>query len=181
MRKLIAFVILAGLLGLIVGGVYVNRRNQMSFKDQAANAQWHQVDAFLQRRSDLIPSLLEAAKGSPGQEDGIAEINKAREELQAAQTPGERIAANADLENAVGRWLAGVEKDRSLESNETLQQLEDELAGTGNRIAVEARRYNELVQEYNAYIAVFPNSVFSRWAGFQPDGAFFPAARIADK
>jgi len=176
-KKGIAAVVLAGLLALVVGGAYINRRNQMATKDQAVTAQWRQVDAFLQRRSDLIPNLLEAAKGYPGQESAVAEINKARTAQRAAQTPGDRIAANAELQDALGAWLTEIGKDRQLQSNETFLQLQDELAGTENRIAVESRRYNDLVQDYNGYISVFPNTIFSRWAGFQPNTAYFSIAK----
>jgi len=169
-------VLVLAVLALGVGGMYVSRRNQMVTKSQAVEAQWHQVDVDLQRRADLIPNLVETVKGYAAQEQTVfGDIAKARSALLSAQSPSERIAANAQLEGSLGRLLAVVENYPQLKSNENFLRLQDELAGTENRIAVERRRYNLAVQDYNTYIALFPNNIFAGRAGFQPNNAYFSA------
>ena len=90
-------------------------------------------------------------------------------------TPADEIAANGQLDGALGRLLLIVENYPQLKSNENFLRLQDELAGTENRIAVERKRYNDAVQDYNTYIGLFPNNIFARWAGFQRNDAYFAA------
>ena len=171
-----AIVILAVLLilALVVGGAYVSRRNQMAIKREAVNAAWAQVDVVLQRRADLIPNLVETVKGYAVQEQTVfGAIAAARAALIGAKTPSDKIAANGQLDSALGRLLVIVENYPQLKSNENFMRLQDELAGTENRIAVERRRYNDAVQDYNTYIAVFPNSLVASIAGFARNDAYF--------
>ncbi len=176
MKRVWTAVVLLGVTALATGLMYVGRRNQMVVKSQAVEAQWHQVDVDLQRRADLIPNLVETVKGYAAQEQTVfGDIAKARSALLSAQTPSERIAANTQLEGSLGRLLAIVENYPQLKSNENFLRLQDELAGTENRIAVERRRYNLAVQDYNTYIALFPNNVFAGWTGFKPNNAYFAA------
>ena len=176
MKQAWTAVVVLGVAALAVGLMYVGRRNEMVTKSQAAEAQWHQVDVDLQRRADLIPNLVETVKGYAAQEQTVfGDIAKARSALLSAQSPAERIAANAQLEGSLGRLLAIVENYPQLKSNENFLRLQDELAGTENRIAVERRRYNLAVQDYNTYIALFPNDIFAGWAGFKPNNAYFSA------
>lgn len=176
MKRAWTGVVLLGVVALAIAAMYVGRRNQMVVKSQAVSAAWSQVDVVLQRRADLIPNLVETVKGYAAQEQTVfGDIAKARSELLSAQTPTERIAANAQLEGSLGRLLAIAENYPQLKSNENFLRLQDELAGSENRIAVERRRYNETLQDYNTYIGLFPNDVFARWAGFQPNNAYFVA------
>jgi LemA protein len=176
MKRAWTAVVLVGVAALAIGLMYVGRRNQMVVKSQAVEAQWHQVDVDLQRRADLIPNLVETVKGYAAQEQTVfGDIAKARSALLSAQSPSERIAANAQLEGAIGRLLVIVENYPQLKSNENFLRLQDELAGTENRIAVERRRYNDSVQDYNTYIGLFPNNIFAGWAGFKPNNAYFSA------
>jgi len=176
MKRAWTAVVLVGVAALAIGLMYVGRRNQMVVKSQAVEAQWHQVDVDLQRRADLIPNLVETVKGYAAQEQTVfGDIAKARSALLSAQSPSERIAANAQLEGALGRLLVIVENYPQLKSNENFLRLQDELAGTENRIAVERRRYNDSVQDYNTYVELFPNSIFAGWAGFKPNNAYFSA------
>ena len=169
-------VVVLGVAALGIVLMFIGRRNQMVTKSQTVEAQWHQVDVDLQRRADLIPNLVETVKGYAAQEQTVfGDIAKARSALLSAQSPSERIAANAQLEGSLGRLLAIVENYPQLKSNENFLRLQDELAGTENRIAVERRRYNLAVQDYNTYIALFPNNVFAGWAGFKPNNAYFSA------
>src|ERR1700674_945907 len=163
-----------------IGAMYVVQRNQMVVKSQTVEAQWHQVDVDLQRRADLIPNLVETVKGYAAQEQTVfGDIAKARSALLSAQSPSERIAANAQLEGALGRLLLIVENYPQLKSNENFLRLQDELAGTENRIAVERRRYNDAVQDYNTFIGLFPNNIFAGWAGFQRNNAYFAASEAS--
>jgi LemA protein len=156
--------------------MYVGRRNQMVVKSQAVEAQWHQIDVDLQRRADLIPNLVETVKGYAAQEQTVfGDIAKARSALLSAQTPSERIAANGQFEGALGRLLAIAENYPQLKSNENFLRLQDELAGAENRIAVERRRYDTTLQDYNTYVGLFPNNIFAGWAGFKPNNAYFAA------
>lgn len=180
MRKGLAVAIVVALGALLVGGTYFSRRNEMVRKNEAVKAAWSQVDVVLQRRADLIPNLVETVKGFAAQEQTVfANIANARASLLSARTPAERIAANGQLDGALGRLLVIVENYPQLKSNENFLRLQDELAGTENRIAVERRRYNEAVQDYNTYIGLFPNSLFASWAGFKRNDAYFQAPEAA--
>ncbi len=180
MKKLLIVVAVLAIVALALGGMYVGRRNQMVTKSQTITASWAQVDVVLQRRADLIPNLVETVKGYAAQEQTVfGDIAKARSALLGAQTPGGRIAANGALDGALGRLLAIVENYPQLKSNENFQRLQDELAGTENRIAVERRRYNEAVQDYNIYIRLFPNNIFAGWAGFKQNTAYFAASEAS--
>jgi LemA protein len=140
-------------------------------------AAWSQVDIVLQRRADLIPNLVQTVKGYAQQEQTVfGDIAKARSTLLSAQGPQAKIAANQQLDGALGRLLAVVENYPQLKSNENFLRLQDELAGTENRIAVERRRYNDALQDYNTYIQQFPHNIFAGWAGFKPNDAYFAAS-----
>jgi len=161
-------------IALIFGGSFIGRRNQMAIKKEAVNAAWAQVDVVLQRRADLIPNLVETVKGFATQEQVVfGDIAKARSALLGAHSPAEKITANGQLDSALGRLLLVVERYPQLKSNENFMRLQDELAGTENRIAVERRRYNEVVQDYNTFIATFPNSLVASMGGFARNDAYF--------
>src|SRR6267378_7946306 len=132
---------------------YVGVRNTLVAKDQAVKAAWSQVDIVLQRRADLIPNLVETVKGFAKQEQTVfGDIANARSALLSARTPAEKIAANQQLDSSLGRLLAIVENYPQLRSNENFLRLQDELAGTENRIAVERKRYNDALQDYNTFV-----------------------------
>ncbi|HUI74431.1 MAG TPA: LemA family protein [Candidatus Acidoferrum sp.] len=165
---------------LWLGGTYVSRRNQMVVNREAVNAAWSQVDVVLQRRADLIPNLVETVKGYAAQEQTVfGNIANARAALLAAKTPADKIAANGQLDSALGRLLVIVENYPQLKSNENFLRLQDELAGTENRIAVERRRYNQAIQDYNSYIALFPNNIVASVSGFTRNDAYFKSDEAA--
>src|SRR6202021_2820247 len=141
---------------------------------------WSQVDIVLQRRADLIPNLVETVKGYAQQEVTVfGDIAKARWALLSGPTPSDKIAANGQLDGAIGRLLLIVENYPQLKSNENFLRLQDELAGTENRIAVERKRYNDTLQDYNTFVGLFPNSIFAGWAGFQRNNAYFTATEAS--
>ncbi len=177
MGKGLIVVIILALIALVVFGQYVSVRNTLVTKNEAVKAAWSQVDIVLQRRADLIPNLVETVKGYAKQEQTVfGDIAKARSALLSAGSPSEKIAANNQLDGAIGRLLAIAENYPQLKSNENFLRLQDELAGTENRIAVERKRYNDALQDYNTYIRKFPNNIFASSAGFKPNDAYFKAA-----
>lgn len=180
MKVLLLVVGIPLLLVLIVGGSYVSSRNEMVRKNETVKQTWAQVDVVLQRRADLIPNLVATVKGYAQQEQTVfGDIANARAGLLNARTPAAKIAANGQLDGALGRLLAIAENYPNLKSNQNFLALQDELAGTENRIAVERRRYNEAIQDYNTYIGLFPNNIFAGWAGFQRNNDYFAASGAA--
>ena len=176
MSKVVIVIIVLALVGFIAFGQYVSARNTLVTKNEAVKAAWSQVDIVLQRRADLIPNLVETVKGYAQQEQTVfGDIAKARSALLSAGTPSDKIAANQQLDGALGRLLVIVENYPQLKSNENFLRLQDELAGTENRIAVERKRYNDTLQDYNTYIQKFPNNIYAGWAGFKPNEAYFTA------
>lgn len=177
MKKILIIVlVIIAVLAIWIGSTYASRRNEMVRKRETVNATWSQVDVVLQRRADLIPNLVETVKGFAAQEQTVfRDIANARASLLGARSPQERIAANGQLDNALGRLLVVVENYPQLRSNENFLRLQDELAGTENRIAVERRRYNETVQDYNTYISLFPNNIVASLGGFTRNDAYFKA------
>ena len=165
---------------LAVGSSFVSRRNEMVTQREAIKNAWAQVDTALQRRADLVPNLVETVKGFATQERTVFDnIAQARAAMAGARTPADRIAANDQLSGALSRLLVVVENYPQLKSNENFLRLQDELAGTENRIAVERRKYNEVVQTYNTTIQLFPNNLVAAFSGFQREDAYFRAADSA--
>ena len=176
MKAFVIVVVVIGLIALVVVGHYVSVRNTLVQKNEAVKASWSHVDVALQRRADLIPNLVETVKGYAKQEQTVfGNIATARSALLSAGNPQEKIAANQQLDGALGRLLALAENYPQLKSNENFLRLQDELAGTENRIAVARKEYNDTLQDYNTYIQQFPNNIFASWAGFKPNPAYFAA------
>ena len=180
MKKIWIVLIVVAVLVLMVGGSLVSRRNEMVRKSESINATWAQVDVVLQRRADLIPNLVATVKGIAAQEQTVfGDIANARAAMMGARTPRERIAANNQLDGALGRLFVIVENYPQLRSNENFLRLQDELAGTENRIAIERRRYNESLRDYNTYIGLFPNNLVAGFSGFTRNEDYFEAAQAA--
>src|SRR5574337_712739 len=167
---------------LIVGGTFVSQWNKLVAMDTDIKAAWAQVENQLQRRNDLIPNLVESVKGFASQEKSIMEsIANARAKMAGAGTVQDRIAASNDLSSALSRLLVVVENYPRLKSDQTFVRLMDELAGTENRLAVERKRYNDAVREYNSTIGQLPGRFIAPFLGFT-EKPFFeapPAARQA--
>jgi LemA protein len=165
---------------LMLGSSLMGSRNELVTEREEYRAAFKQVDVDLQRRLDLIPNLVETVKGFAAQEKSVLEsIANARAQMAGAKSPAERIAGNSQLEGALSRLLVVVENYPQLKSNENFQRLQDELAGTENRIAVTRRRYNESVQKYNTDIELFPKNIAASLFGFTREDAYFSADAAA--
>ena len=164
----------------MVFGSYVSARNQMVAKDQAVKEAWSNVDADLERRADLIPNLVETVKGFTKEESTVfGDIANARAGMLNAQGPAAKIAANNQLDGAIGRLLMLTENYPQLRSSDQFMRLQDELAGTENRIKVSRMRYNEAVRDYNTFVLQFPNNIWAGIAGFHQNNAYFEASPAA--
>jgi LemA protein len=173
----IGVVVVIFLVILMIFGSYVSAKNQMVAKQEAVKAQWSQVDVVLQRRADLIPNLVNTVKGYATHEEKVFDdIANARSALLNAKDPSGKIQANGQLDGAIGRLLALSESYPNLKADQNFLALQSQLEGSENRIAVERRRYNETLRDYNTFIRQFPNSIWAGMAGFQPDNAYFEAS-----
>jgi LemA protein len=169
-------VVLIILVLLFIGGSYVSSKNQMVAKDQEVQAAFSEIDVNLQRRADLIPNLVATVKGYANVEESIlTAIANARAGLMTAKTPDEKLAANDRLNVALLPLMRMQENYPQLKSNDQFMRLQDELAGTENRIAVARRRYNESIRDYNTFIGQFPNSIWASFAGFHPKHEYYSA------
>jgi LemA protein len=147
-------------LAFIIGSMCVGAYNRMITEREAVDKAWAQVENVLQRRADLIPNLVETVKGYAAHEKEVFEnVAAARARLAGATTPQEAENANAGLTSALGRLLAIAENYPQLKANENFIRLQDELAGSENRIATERMRYNEAVRSYNTLIKRFPGNI----------------------
>jgi LemA protein len=157
------------LLALTAAGYY----NSFVTQQNAIDGQWKQVEVQYQRRFDLIPNLVESVKGLMQQEQKVfGDIAAARANYAGAQTPEEKVKAANQVEGSLGRLLAIFENYPQIKSDQAVLSLMDELSGTENRVAVERRRYNELVQSYNTSISVLPGKLFAGVFGFSPKTYF---------
>lgn len=176
----VGIVVVLVLVALLLFGSYVSARNQMVAKQVAVQTQWSNVQTQLQRRSDLIPNLVATVKGYATHEQtvfaDVANANAGLLNAQKSQNPKAEIQASGQLDGALGRLLALSEAYPDLKANQNFLALQDQLEGTENRIAVERRRYNESLQDYNTFIRQFPNNVWAGIAGFKPNDAFFTAS-----
>ena len=156
--------------------------NSMVNKEEAVSAQWAQVENSYQRRADLIPNLVSTVKGyaSHEQETFTAVIEARSKATQMTVNPEDLTEesiqqfqeAQGQLSSALGKLLMIRENYPELKANQNFLALQDELAGTENRIAVERNRFNEFARDYNQYIRRFPHVIYAGWFGFKKKGYF---------
>jgi LemA protein len=143
--------------------------NTLVSEREAVDGAWGEVQSQLQRRNDLIPNLVETVKGYAAQEERVLrEVTEARSRVGGATTPAQTIEASNQLSNALSRLLVVVERYPELKSNQNFLRLQDELAGTENRLGVARKRYNDAVQRYNTSAKRFPTNLVAMAFGFQP-------------
>ncbi|HEY3939000.1 MAG TPA: LemA family protein [Bryobacteraceae bacterium] len=174
MKGALVVVVIVVLVALVVGGQLISSRNQLVTEKNEIDGRWAQVDNDMKRRADLIPNLVETVKGFAKQEQTvIGEVTNARAALLGAHTKTDEINANSQLSGALGRLLVLQENYPQLKSNENFLRLQDELAGTENRIAVSRRDYNEAIKKYNTDVELFPKNIAASIFGFSRDDAYF--------
>jgi LemA protein len=146
----------------------VGSYNSLVQLDENVDAQWAQVLNQLKRRTDLIPNLVNTVQGFADQErDVLIGVTEARSRLENSNSPEEAAEANAQLTNALSSLNVVVERYPELKSNENFIRLQDELAGTENRISVARRDYNQSAQDLNSRVRRFPTNIFANIFGFE--------------
>jgi LemA protein len=171
-----------GLIGLLiaVGLWFMSVNNRLVGKQEGVKNAWAQVETVLQRRFDLIPNLVATVKGYAEHEKStLEEITRLRSQWGAAKTVDEKAQAASALEGALARLLVVSENYPQLKADQSFRDLQVELAGTENRVAVERQRYNEVVRDYNTSVRQFPASLVASIRGFKTDFAYFEAAKDA--
>lgn len=169
----IAIIVIICLVLIVVFSSVGSYNNMVRMREQIKQT-WSEVDVNIQRRADLIPNLVNTVKGFAKQEQTvIGEVTSARAALGGARTPSQTMSANNQLDGALSRLLVVVENYPQLRSNQNFLALQDELTGTENRIAVSRRQYNLAIQNYDAYIGTFPNSVVARFGGMAYNNDYF--------
>ena len=161
--------VLLAVLALIVifVGMALSGYNSLVTLNENVNSKWSQVDNQLHRRNDLIPNLVNTVKGYATHETEVFKaVADARSKLAGASTVADKSQANGELSGALSRLLAISEAYPELKANTNFQQLQDELAGTENRIAVARKDYNDTVQQYNAQIKSVPTVLYAGLLGF---------------
>jgi LemA protein len=170
-KGLKTLLIIVGLLILIIVIPYSYIKgtyNSLVTMDESVKGAWAQVENQLQRRYDLIPNYVETVKGYAAHEkDVFLKVTEARSKVAGAGSINEKIQANNQLSSALSRLLVVVERYPELKANTNFIRLQDELAGTENRIAVERRRFNETVKVYNIKIRTFPTNIIAGMFGFE--------------
>ncbi|NLY88304.1 MAG: LemA family protein [Firmicutes bacterium] len=167
MQKYKGLFIILGIVLLLVFG-YVYYYNSFITLEEEINGKWAEIENNLQRRADLIPNLVATVKGYAGHEEAIfTEIAQARSRLLGAQGVADTVQASAAMESALGRLLAVVEAYPQLKADQRFAALQDELAGTENRLSVARLRYNEAVKTYNARIRRLPARIIAGMMGLE--------------
>lgn len=170
---------------LFAGGSYISTRNTLVQKNEAIEQQYAQVNVVQQRRLDLIPNLVASVKGYVAEESTVlTNIANARAAITSAPDRASNIAANTRMDVALGPFFRLQEQYPDLKGNQQFMRLEDELAGTENRIAVERQRYNKALEDYNVYLRQFPNNIWANMAGFHYRDEYFkgnPENNVAPK
>ena len=177
-----ANIVLLVLVGFLIGvaGYGLVTYNRLVRLHEQVPAAWSQVENVLQRRNDLIPNLVETVKGYAKHEQAVfGEIAKALQSFSRATTIQEKLSANDSITGLLSRILAVSVQYPNLKANENFNRLQDELAGTENRIAVERMRFNETVQSYNSLVKTFPTNLVARLGGFTLSEAYFKADEAA--
>ena len=181
MVKVLIVIAILALIAFLVFGQYVGVRNTLVTKNEAVKASWSQVDIVLQRRADLIPNLVATVKGIAQQEQTVfGDIAKARSALLSAGTPSDKIAANQQLDGALGRLLVIVENYPQLKASEEFTQLQGSLSQTEDTIQNARRYYNAVVRDLNTKIQSFPTNILAGMFGFQAR-QFFEVGDAADR
>lgn len=190
MKRGYVVLIVIVLIIVFLGGCSVSSYNKMVNKEEGVSTAWANVETQYQRRSDLIPNLVNTVKGYAQHEQEtlegvVAARSKATQvTLDSGDLTPEKLQqyqeAQGEVSRALGRLLAISENYPDLKANQNFQELQAQLEGTENRISVERRKFNEVSKDYNTYIRRFPNNIFAGIFGFDKK-AYFEAAEGTEK
>ncbi|HEY4233581.1 MAG TPA: LemA family protein [Lacipirellulaceae bacterium] len=174
------WLILIGIL-VLTGLWFVSVGNNLVGLQEGVKQQWGQVETVLQRRFDLIPNLVATVKGyATHEQETLEEVTRLRSQWGEAKTVDEKAQAASALEGVLSRLLVVSENYPQLKADQNFRDLQTQLEGTENRVAVERQRYNETVKTYNTAVRVFPASLVASLRGFKTDFSYFEAARGAE-
>ena len=186
MKKAIIPIVIILIVGVFIYTKAVGTYNQFVQSEEVINGQWAEVETQYQRRADLIPNLVNTVKGyADFEQETLTEVINARSKatsvnLNADNLTPENLAAfqqaQDELSGSLSRLMVTVEKYPDLKANQNFLDLQAQLEGTENRVAVARRNFNQSVQAYNSNLRTFPNSVFAGWYGFDTKGYFESAA-----
>jgi LemA protein len=190
MKKSVIILLVVGLVVLMIFGSIRTSYNNMVAMEEGVESQWSNVENVYQRRADLIPNLVATVKGYASHERETLEgvINARAKATQVTVDPSNLDAAalqnfqqaQGELSSALGRLMVVVERYPELKANENFRDLQAQLEGTENRIAVERRKFNEDARDYNTYIRKFPQALFANMFGFERK-AYFEADSGAER
>lgn len=167
MKNSLKVLIGVGIIAILLIVSIIGGYNSLVSRSENVKTAFSQIDNQLQRRNDLIPNLVATVKQYAAHEEEIfTEVADARSRLLGATTVGEQAEGDAALNSALGRLLAISENYPELKANQNFIQLQDELAGTENRIAVARQDYNSAAQDYNRKIRSFPTLIYAGLLGF---------------
>jgi LemA protein len=170
MKGGLAILAVVALLVLGIGGWVVSNYNNLVTKKTEVERSFAEVDNLLLRRNDLIPNLVETVKGIAAQEQAVfGQIADARAAMAGARTNEQKIAAGNAMDSALSRLLVVIENYPQLRSQENFLRLQDELAGTENRLSVARTRYNEVTRDYNVMVKRFPTNLFAGMFGYHEE------------
>ena len=188
-KTLKTILIIVGIV-LVLGAMLVSPYNKMVQKDEGCSKAWADVENAYQRRMDLIPNLVKTVQGAADYEKGtLTEVIEARAKATSVQVDPSNLteesiakfqAAQDQLSSALSRLMVVVERYPELKANQNFLELQAQLEGTENRIAVERGKFNEKVNDYNSYIRRFPNNIIAGMFNFDKKG-YFKATEGADK
>lgn len=189
MKKIWIPILVIGLLGLFLYTKSVGVYNMFVQKEESINGQWAEVETQYQRRADLIPNLVNTVKGyADFEQETLTGVIEARSRATSINLDGDNLTpeniaqfqqAQDQLSGALSRLLVTVERYPDLKANQNFLELQAQLEGTENRIAVARRNFNQSVQVYNSDLRTFPNNLFAGWYGFERKG-YFEAAQGAE-
>lgn len=172
MKKSYIFLIIGAVVLLLALGIGSSYNGLVGLREDVENGSSN-VSVMLERRADLIPNLVKTVKGYAAHEEKvITAVTDARKELMGAKTIDEKAKANDELSSALNRLMVVVENYPDLKANENFVALQDELAGTENRIATARKDYNDAVKKYNTKIKKFPTNLLASMFGFEKEDYF---------
>lgn len=173
MKRALIAVLLSAAVGLAGGAEFLNIRGNLRNHRSAINAQWKQLSAAFDRRAELIAHLAPMIQASGGPDDpAFADVAAARTALTQAETPQAKIEANGRLMNAFARLYLAAEAHPKLTGSGPYRRLNEEIGNAESAVAVERRKYNDLLEHYNAQLQRFPSNVVAEVCGWTRNDAY---------